>query len=123
MTEMETTKDLEKLTKTKLVELAAGYPDIQGAHGMNKEELVEVIRAEMKKAGEEGGEPAPAKAKKAARRKKKLPGKETLKKNLKDLKEKRQAALEAKDGIQLKRIRTRYKKVNRLLRRVVSSAG
>lgn len=122
MTEIKTTKDLEKLTKTKLVELAAGYPDIQGAHGMNKEELVETIRAEMRKAGEEVEEPGPAKAKKVVKGKKKLPGREALKKNLKALKVKRREALEAKDGVQLKRIRNRYKKVNRLLRRAASSA-
>lgn len=123
MTKMETTKDLEKLTKTKLVELAAGYPDIQGAHGMIKEQLVEAIRAEMKKAGEEVGGPVPATARKTTKGKKKLPSRETLKKKLKELKEKRQAALEAKDSVQLKRLRSRYKKVNRRLRRVVSSAG
>ena len=42
----EKVKDLEKLTATKLRELAMEkYPQIKGVHGMKKEELVEAIKA------------------------------------------------------------------------------
>jgi len=36
-------EELEKLTATKLREIAHEYPDIQGAHAMKKEELIVAI--------------------------------------------------------------------------------
>jgi hypothetical protein len=123
MTKEQPAKDLDKLTRTKLVEEAAKYPDIEGAHGLTKEQLLEAIGAEKKKLGEDVEEAAPAKPVSAKKKRAKLPDKAKLKATLNDLKKKRREALEAKDGVQLKRIRTRYKKVNRVLRRVTSAAG
>jgi len=125
MTKEKPAKDLEKLTRTKLVEEAAKYPDIEGAHGLTKEQLLEAIGAEKKKLGEDVAEAAPAKPVSAKKKQKraKLPDKAKLKATLNDLKKKRREALEAKDGVQLKRVRTRYKKVNRVLRRVTGAAG
>jgi hypothetical protein len=123
MTKEQPAKDLDKLTRTKLVEEAAKYPDIEGAHGLTKEQLLEAIGAEKKKLGEDVEEAAPAKPVSAKKKRTKVPDKAKLKATLNDLKKKRREALEAKDGVQLKRIRTRYKKVNRVLRRVTSAAG
>ena len=123
MSSEETAKNLEKLTRTKLVEEAKKYPEITGAHGMKKEELVAAIQAEREKLGEVVGESAPAAPKPARKKKKKaLPSRDALKATLKELKQKRSAALEAKDGTELKRVRRSYKKVNRLLRRVAVEA-
>jgi phosphomannomutase len=123
MTKEEQSKDLEKLTRTKLVEEAKKYPDIEGAHGLTKEQLLEAISAEKKKLGEDVEKAAPAKPAASGKKPAKLPDKAKLKAALKDLKKKRLEAVKAKDGVQLKRIRTRYKKVNRVLRRVSSTAG
>lgn len=51
-------KPLEKWTTKELREEALKIPNIQGVHGMNKEELIEVVR-------EAKGLPAPEKKKKA----------------------------------------------------------
>lgn len=116
-------KELVKLTKTKLLEEAEKYPEIVGAHGMKKEELFEAIKAEKKKLGEEVPE-EPAKAvSSGSRKKKKTPDRGALKEMLNELKSRRREALEAKDSVQLKRIRRRYKQINRTLRRTTASAA
>jgi hypothetical protein len=53
--------------------------------------------------------------------KKALPDRASLKSALKEIKVKRQEAVEAKDAVQLKRIRSQYKKTNRVLRRVAAA--
>lgn len=112
--------ELEKLTRTKLIEEAKNYEGITGASGMKKDELLEAIKAERSKLGDEepsaSEKSAPAKA---VKRKGKGPSREELKTLLGDLKSKRQAALEAGDSVLLKRVRTRYKKINRQLKRTV----
>ena len=55
--------------------------------------------------------------------KKGLPDRATLKAALKSLKVKRQEAVEAKDPVELKKIRRKYKKTNRALRRVTATAA
>jgi len=65
--------------------------------------------------------PAAASPKKTKAGKKGSGKKEDLKSVLGELKGKRQAALESGDKVQLKRIRGRYKKANRLLRRSKAS--
>jgi hypothetical protein len=122
MTQEEQAKGLDKLTKTKLVEEAHKYPAIVGASGMEKEELIEAIREERKKLGEDVPE-APVKAKKTVKKsKKKQPDRVALKTALKELKIKRREALEAKDSLQLSRVRQSYKRINRILRRTAPSA-
>ena len=64
---------------------------------------------------------ASAPAKKVQAAKKGSSKKEDMKTLLGELKSKRQAALESGDKVQLKRIRGRYKKANRLLRRSIAS--
>lgn len=122
MSNKETQKDLEKLTRTKLIEEAKKFPDIVGAHGMNKEELVEVIRKEMAKLGEEtpAAPSTPAGAKKG-KTKKKPTDRAKVKADMTKLKAERREALEAKDSTALKRVRQRYKRLNRVLKRTASA--
>ena len=121
MTKEEGKKDLEKLTRTKLIEEAKKYPDIVGASGMSKEDLVEAIKAELHKLGEEMPE-TPAKTGKAAKKaKKKTADKAQLKEAMKKLKAEKAEALEAKDSVRLKRARQRYRKLNRALRRAAAA--
>ena len=96
-------KPLEKMTSKELRELAMGIDGITGAHGMNKEELISQIR---KARGIE--EPAGKKTSSGVRE---------LKKQIKALKIKREAALEAEDermaGIYRKRMIRLKKKTRR----------
>lgn len=110
-------KELEKLTRTKLVEEAKKYPDIVGASGMKKEDLLAAIHAEREKLGEEAAEDTKKSGSASKPEKKKGAGREELKATLAALKRSRQEALESGDSVQLKRIRRRYKKVNRSLQR------
>ena len=76
-------KPLEKMTSKELRELAMSTEGVTGAHGMNKEELVSQIR-------EARGIEAPV-------GKKTNTGVRELKKIIKELKVKRDAALESED--------------------------
>jgi hypothetical protein len=96
----EESKELDQVTKTEPIEEAKEDQEGEGV-------------AEVPKAS------APSKKVKAA--KKGSAKKEDLKSVLGELKSKRQAALESGDKVQLKRIRGRYKKANRLLQRSVAS--
>jgi len=98
-------KPLEKMTATELREIAKETPGITGAHGMNKAELV----AEIKKA--RGIEDTGGKKKDRSVRK--------IKAQIKALKEKRAAALEADD----RRMATIYKRqISRLKSRTRRAA-
>ena len=81
------------------------------------------IKAEKKKLGEEVPEEPAKAASSGARKKKKTPDRGALKEMLNELKSRRREALEAKDSVQLKRIRRRYKQNNRTLRRTTASAA
>jgi len=116
-------KELVKLTKTKLLEEAEKHPGIVGAHGMKKEELLEAIKAEKAKLGEEVPEASAKAVSSGSGKKKKTPDRGALKESLSKLKSIRREALEAKDSVQLKRIRRRYKRINRTLRRTPASAA
>ncbi len=74
-------------------------------------------------AKEEAAEKPAPKAFSARKAAKKQPDRNALKATLKELKGKRREALEAKDSVRLKRIRTRYKKVSRMLSRSGAAAG
>jgi hypothetical protein len=91
---------------------------------MTKEDEKEVEQVNEAEAVEEGKADEAPKAeapKKAVAVKKDSAEKDKLKAALAELKAKREAALEAGDKVQLKRIRGRYKKANRQLRRSVTS--
>ncbi len=76
-------KPLEKMTATELRELAKEIPDIVGAHGMNKAELVAAVKKSR------GIEDAPRKKGRGSVRE--------IKAMIQQLKKDRAAALEAKD--------------------------
>ena len=76
-------KPLEKMTATELRELAKEIPDIVGAHGMNKAELVAAVKKSR------GIEEAPRKKSRGSVRE--------IKAKIQQLKKDRAAALEAKD--------------------------
>ena len=98
-------KPLEKMTATELREIAKETPGVTGAHGMNKAELL----AEIKKA--RGIEDIVSKKKDTSIRE--------IKAQIKALKEKRAAALEADDH----RMATIYKrKISRLKSRTRRAA-
>ncbi len=94
-------KPLEKMTATELREAAKEIPDITGAHGMNKDELIEAI-------GKAKGIEVKAKKPRTSMRETKA--------KIRALKNQRVAALEAEDertaGILRKRI-LRLKKQTR----------
>ncbi len=77
-------KPLEKMTSKELRDLAMEIPDIIGAHGMNKTELISAIKES--RGIEEGGG------------KKKDSSVREMKKKIRELKNKRDQALESEDG-------------------------
>lgn len=85
-------KPLEKMTVTELREIAKAIPEIVGVHGMKKDELIAAVKQSR------GITDAPGKKKSASLRE--------IKKEIKSVKAKRQAAIEAKD----KKMATVYKR-------------
>lgn len=77
-------KPLDKMTAKEMREIAKEIPGISGVHGMNKEELLTAIKQARGIVDEKSG-------------KKKSADVRQLKKKIKALKVKRQAALEASD--------------------------
>ncbi len=113
-----TLKTLEKMTRTKLIEEAHKYPDIVGAHGLSKEELVETLSKAMKASGEwvEEQEHDAKPSKKKAR--KPGPDKATLKAQMNALKKKRVEASAAGDRQAFVRARAKVKRLKGRLRRL-----
>ena len=120
----ETIKDLEKLTVTKLRELARErYPQIKGVHGMKKEELVEAIKAVEVELGirekeEEKKAPHPEVKHKAKKKEKKvwaIPEAKTL---VKGLKGEREGAFASKDEKKLQEVRLKIKRLKRIMRKL-----
>ncbi|MCP4715804.1 MAG: transcription termination factor Rho [Deltaproteobacteria bacterium] len=99
---MSTRPELEKLTTTKLKEVAKEYPDIVGATGMKKLELIVAILQAR-------GEPVDDLVKDA----KKIA---ELKKQIRKLKVDRDKALEDKDAGNLKKTRKQIKQLVRKTR-------
>lgn len=98
-------KPLERMTAKELRELATKIPDVTGVHGMNKIELIRVIK--KSKGIEDGG----AKTTDASVRE--------IKQKIKELKEKRVAALKASDS----KMATIYRrKISRLKRKTRAAA-
>ncbi len=112
-----THKHLLKMTKTKLVEEAHKYPDIIGAHGMSKEELVEVISAAIKAAGEWVEDPHPDKPVRKAKTKKKAVDKAAIKAKIKALKVDKAALREKNDATGFARLRVKISRLKGKLRR------
>jgi len=94
-------EELEKLTATKLREIAAEYPDIQGAHAMKKEELIIAI---LKARGE------------PTKRQKKDAHIGDVKKEIRTLKAEKEKALEAGDKKKITQLRKKIKQLKRQTR-------
>lgn len=95
---------LQHMTIKKLREIALGFKEIAGVHGMQKDELVESIFA-LRGRDEAEGDLALALDKTA------------IKQEIRDLKERRASALGAGDSTELKRVRRRIKRLKRTLRK------
>lgn len=96
-------KPLEKMTATELREVAKEIPEITGAHGMNKSELLDAIRKAR-------GIEVPGKQKD-------LSYVRALKAEIKSLKTKRDEALEAKDAGKATLLRRKISKLKKKTRR------
>jgi len=96
-------KPLEKMTAKELRELAVGIPEITGAHGMNKSELI----GDIKKA--RGIEEKDTRKKDSSIRE--------LKTKINELKVKRSEALAAKDLKKVTLLRKRLSKLKKKTRR------
>ncbi|MFP4445634.1 MAG: transcription termination factor Rho [Desulfosudaceae bacterium] len=96
-------KPIEKMTATELREVAKTIPEITGAHGMNKSELLDAIRTAR-------GLPAPGKQKD-------INYVRDLKAKIKELKQDRQAALDADDAAKATRLRRRISRLKKKVRR------
>lgn len=119
-----TLKTLHKMTRTKLIEEAHKYPEIEGAHGLAKEQLVEAIAAAMKAAGEFVEEPHAEKPAGVRKAKKPKADKGALKKLARELKKKRDEAAASGDATAFARARARLHRVKGRLRRTkVAEAG
>ncbi len=102
-------KELEKLTATKLREIAKQYDEITGTHALKKEELIIAIRkarGEDVTSTEKGSD-----SKKIG----------TLKKKIKNLRSEKTAAQEKKDKKAATILRKRIKRYRRLTRKIAQS--
>ncbi len=104
-------KTLEKMTIVKLREEAMKFDDISGVHGMDKHELLSILKekydiVEDKSAGELLVE-----------------RKHALKKKIAQLKIKKAQAIEAKDEKKTVLIRRRLRRQRRILKKVLAKAA
>lgn len=102
-------KDLEKLTATKLREIAKSYDEITGASAMKKEELIIAIRTAR---GEDLTSSDSVE----------LSGKiGTVKKQIKNLRSEKEAAREEKDKKKIEILRRRIKRYRRVTRKMAKA--
>ena len=98
--------ELEKLTVTKLKEDAREYPEITGATGMKKSDLINAILKAR-------GEPVKKEKKEPVL----IAG---IKKNIRVLKKEREKALAEKDSKKISQIRIQIKKLKRQSRQIAN---
>jgi hypothetical protein len=101
-----TDKPLDKMTVTELREIAKEIPDITGAHGMKKPELLAAIKEAKGIVDEPRKKTGPPKPKVS------IP-KATLKAMIRDTKTKRRQALEEKDKQMADRYRRKISKLKK----------
>ena len=97
-------KDISKLSSTKLRGMALKIPEIDGVHGMTKQQLIEAIRAAH---GIEPERPKEAEADIDI---------SAVKKQIRRLKIERDGAITDKERLRLKEIRKRLKRLKRITR-------
>jgi DNA-nicking Smr family endonuclease len=100
-----TRQQLQRLTTTKLREIAFELGEVVGVHGMKKDELVEAV-FQLR-----GIEEADAVAEVSI-------DKTAIKSEIRELKALRDSALETGNALELKRVRKRIKRLKRALRKV-----
>ena len=105
-------KSLDKMTSKELREIAREIPDLTGVHAMKKEEMLKAIK-EAK--GIKGKKPV---KKKAPKKKFDLKG---LKKNIRILKEEKQAAHMAKDRKKVDILRRRINRMKKRTRKIAQA--
>jgi hypothetical protein len=103
-------KPLDKMTVTELRDLSKDIPDIVGAHGMKKAELLEAIIVAQ------GGEPSPKKKPAGTAKAKPVKSVRELKKMVRDLKIQRRQALADKDKKMAKIYRRRISRLKKKMR-------
>jgi protein-arginine kinase activator protein McsA len=97
-------KDIAKLPATKLREIALKIPEIEGVYGMNKQQLIEAIKAAQGLREEE------------SKKVKSQVDISLVKKQIRNLKAERNQAIANRDRTQLKEIRKKLKKLKRITR-------
>ena len=110
---MAETKDLNRLTATKLREIAKEYPDIQGAHAMKKAELIAAICAAR-------GEPIPV-TKKGKKKPKVAASLAEMKKQIRSLKVDQEKAISSGDKALLRRLRRKIRDLKRDTRKAAAA--
>jgi hypothetical protein len=109
-------KPLDKMTATELREIAREIPDIEGAHAMKKEQLLEVIK---KARGIKEEAPAEKKEKKGAESEAII---RDLKQKIILLKQEKEAARATKDKKKLDVLRRRINRLKKRTRKVAQAA-
>ncbi len=111
-------KPLERLTAKELREMAMGLPGIHGVHAMKKEELITAIRT-----AKGIPEPEEKKERKAFVKKEKMVlTRAELKKRVKELRVKRQEALEQSDWKAAEILKKKISRTKKMTRRVAVAA-
>jgi len=105
MAEKKKEKSIEKMTIKELREIALTIPDVQGVHGMNKEELIAVVK-EFKGIKEE--------------KKKDVTSIRELKQKIKTLRLKREEVREKGDKKMLEILRKRISRLKKRTRRLAA---
>jgi len=102
--------NLERLTIKKLREIALRTEEIEGVHGMSKEELIAAIRKVR------GEEPVVLQEMPRAKRAKVAVPNTELKHRIRELKKLKEESLANRDKLLVERYRKRIKKLKRMLR-------
>jgi hypothetical protein len=108
----EVEKPLDKMTAKELREVAAKIPGVAGVHAMKKEQLLKTVKEHRGIKDEK-----PVKKKKTKREKKGSTRRE-LKAKIIELKQKKNAAREAKDARQVHILRRRISRMKKMTRKV-----
>jgi protein-arginine kinase activator protein McsA len=99
-------KSLDKMTVKELREIALKIPELKGVHGMNKQDLLDAVKAHRGIKADK-----PQKARRSVRE---------IKKQIRALKEKKQALAGQKNGKQSSILRRQISKLKKKTRRVAS---
>jgi len=108
----EVEKPLDKMTAKELREVAAKIPGVTGVHAMKKEQLLKTVKEHR------GIKDEKAVKKKKTKREKKGSTRSELKAKIIELKQKKNAAREAKDARQVHILRRRISRMKKMTRKV-----